>query len=164
MHRFAGIPMLMVALCLVCAVGACRSNHDGGREQLLSFKCAGLLESGGCASYALGVTDLVVRPDAYQNLNVEVLGYLSNEFEDECLYPTAAAYEHFDQQGAIRLSIPSAGRSKYDQFRGKLVLVEGRFSGFAIRDITRVSLMGRPNRNQSVPPPPPLRPEDIPRK
>jgi len=54
--------MLMVALCLVCVVGGCRSDQDGGREQLLSFKCAGLLESGGCASYALGVTDLVVRP------------------------------------------------------------------------------------------------------
>jgi hypothetical protein len=163
MFRFSGVLPLIVACCTVWLAGACRSNQDSGREQLLSFKCAGLYEKGGCWAYGVSVTDLVVRPDAYQNLHVQVIGYFSNEFEDEYLYPSDATYEHYEHQNAIRVSFPSAERSKYDQFLGKNVQVEGTFRDFAVRDITRVDLLGRPNRNQPVPPPPPVRPEEVPK-
>lgn len=64
------------------SVAGCKGNQGAGREPLLSFKCAGVAESGHCAVYGPTITDLVTRPEVYQNSPIEVFGYFSVSSQD----------------------------------------------------------------------------------
>lgn len=157
--------LVVVLICsaLLTAAG-CRENQDPGRQLLLSFKCAGVGESGHCAVYGPTITDLVTRPDAYQNLPVEVFGYLSISSQDTFLYPDLDAYEHFENRRAVYLNIPPNQRPRFAPLQGRYVRVEGTFKRLSVCDIVHADVAGRPDRQQTIPFPPPASSNDAPRK
>lgn len=146
------------------SVAGCKGNQDAGREQLLSFKCAGVAESGHCAVYGPTITDLVTRPEVYQDLPIEVFGYFSVSSQDTFLYLDLDAYEHFENQRAVYLDIPPDQRARFGQLQGKYVRLEGTFKRLSVSDIVRAEVIARPDRRLAIPFPPPIPPDEAPRK
>lgn len=155
---------LILGVLLTGLLSACGKEATGARAQITRYKCASVDESGNCVLFGPTVLDLVVRPDAYQDLPLQVRGYLSTEYEDTCLYLDSDSYEQYRQQYAIRLDIPPSDSGKYEQFRGRYVQLEGVLRGTTIFKIHGVTAAGGLRRGQKVPAPAPPMPEDRPER
>jgi hypothetical protein len=113
-----------VVLLSVLALGACSRS-----ARYLQSRCAAINSLGmhNCTLYVPALQELINRPETFDGLPVQLLGYATLEPEGTALFVSRESYEHGFTRDAVWLVVPDSLRAGITATVPGYVIVEGTF-------------------------------------
>ena len=112
------------ALFLLLLCGACSRS-----SRYLQSRCAAINSLGmhDCTLYVPALQELISRPETFDGLPVQLLGYATLEPDGTALFVSRESYEHGFTRDAVWLVVPDALRPGITATVPGYVIVEGTF-------------------------------------
>ncbi|MEO8635564.1 MAG: hypothetical protein ABI587_09855 [Gemmatimonadales bacterium] len=117
-------PRRCAALLFLLTLGACSRS-----SRYLQSRCAAVNSLGlhDCTRYVPALQELISRPETFDGLPVQLLGYATLEPEGTALFISRESYEHGFTRDGVWLVIPDSLRAAITATVPGYVIVEGVF-------------------------------------
>ncbi len=111
-------------LLLLLMLGACSRS-----SRYLQSRCAAISSLGmhDCTLYVPALQELISRPEIFDGLPVQLLGYATLEADGTALFISRESYEHGFTRDAVWLVVPDSLRADITATVPGYVIVEGTF-------------------------------------